>query len=865
MAMRRVIGALVVLAVVVLQSGLGVAAEADKTPPMVFDKEIGHYKDMSYEALSDEGLSWEQKTRIFGGETATYAELTRKQRKAKKKELEELLAKIDMKLVNKCEADIRAWLDEQVAKPLKKPGWEKDWKKDWSVYNRASMFPLAGQAVTFFRAYEMWGDEKYRKAGLRRSDIFVKAQLPEGPYRMSSKVFRIQDKFQDLPWSIIMYGYRHSGNKKYLESAKKCADVLLSVQRPDSGGWPDQWRFPGGHTGSSGVIYGTSHNDGATTAQFVMMVMMYHATGDKKYVANLHKLGPHLVQANLGVGDVVGWAEAYADGGAPQRVRQYEIEICYSHSLSRSMGFLLTWLYLMDGNEKHMDLMRRAYDTFERCRRKDLEPKNWKAWKTIIEAGKKASGPSQWFRPGWGHGLLPDGSNTGGVTRYAMYPVYPVTAEQREKWGRFIHKDTGGDLYEWAERARKGEVPPGKFAGAGGGNNMSQVRRALLEHKRGGYKGLLRYYTGPVKYTPDQYLQARVDAAKRVLDPRNVRLASLPDKGVRAVEECGHMLGMKIRWYGPKKTKWGKAYEDYIMQEGRHAAFYQWQLVYDAMIAQGRIDADTAARGGRGMESWVAAGTNLDSWDVIGQYDNHVVEVANHFDVPLGVNAPTISADPQFLKKASVELDCFETDGTIRYTLDGSEPTRESHKYRRPIILKKTATVKARFCHADGRKSEVVERAFTRVEPREHEGMTLLPWVRYDYYEGNWAALPDFAKLKPVASGTAYGLTLDKRRREEGFGFRFAGYLEVKAAGRYKFHLGSDDGSRLAVDGKVVVDNDGLHGFLERTGEVELKPGMHEVVITFFERGGDQRLAATYQGPGVPRGPIPLWCEKGKK
>jgi hypothetical protein len=31
----------------------------------------------------------------------------------------------------------------------------------------------------------------------------------------------------------------------------------------------------------------------------------------------------------------------------------------------------------------------------------------------------------------------------------------------------------------------------------------------------------------------------------------------------------------------------------------------------------------------------VAAGTHLDSWDVIGPYDNHLVEVENHFDIPI--------------------------------------------------------------------------------------------------------------------------------------------------------------------------------------------------------------------------------------
>ncbi|MFH1731624.1 MAG: hypothetical protein ABIF82_08225, partial [Planctomycetota bacterium] len=244
--MRRATTTLVLLALVAFWSGVGAAAEADKTPPMVLDKATGHYKDMSYEALSDEGLSWEERTRIFGGETGTYGALTDEQREAKQKELKELLAKIDTKLVEKCEADMRAWLDEQAAAPLKKPGWEKDWRLDWSVYTKASLFPLASGAVTFFRAYEMWGDKKYLEAGLRRADPFVKAQFPQGPYRMSNNVFRVQDNWQWLPWTVVMYAYKASGDKKYLESAKKCADCLLAVQRSDSGGWPDQWVLPGG-------------------------------------------------------------------------------------------------------------------------------------------------------------------------------------------------------------------------------------------------------------------------------------------------------------------------------------------------------------------------------------------------------------------------------------------------------------------------------------------------------------------------------------------------------------------------------------------------------------------------------------------
>ena len=57
-----------------------------------------------------------------------------------------------------------------------------------------------------------------------------------------------------------------------------------------------------------------------------------------------------------------------------------------------------------------------------------------------------------------------------------------------------------------------------------------------MECKRGGRKGLLKYYTDPTNYTPDQYLQARVDAAKRALDGRNAKLAANPEKKGKPLE-----------------------------------------------------------------------------------------------------------------------------------------------------------------------------------------------------------------------------------------------------------------------------------------------------------------------------------------
>ena len=66
------------------------------------------------------------------------------------------------------------------------------------------------------------------------------------------------------------------------------------------------------------------------------------------------------------------------------------------------------------------------------------------------------------------------------------------------------------------------------------------------------------------------------------------------EQGIGSVADFMALVGAKTRWYGPKHTKWGGAYDDRIMREKHptHTTWYQWQLVYDTLLARGKIDAD---------------------------------------------------------------------------------------------------------------------------------------------------------------------------------------------------------------------------------------------------------------------------------
>ena len=53
-----------------------------------------------------------------------------------------------------------------------------------------------------------------------------------------------------------------------------------------------------------------------------------------------------------------------------------------------------------------------------------------------------------------------------------------------------------------------------------------------------------------------------------------------------------------------------------------------------------------------------------------------------------------------------------------------------------------------------------------------------------------------------------------------------------------------------------MVDNDSLHGTVEKSGRVLLKPGYYPITVGFFQAGGDQSFNATIEGPGIKKQPL---------
>ena len=143
----------------------------------------------------------------------------------------------------------------------------------------------------------------------------------------------------------------------------------------------------------------------------------------------------------------------------------------------------------------------------------------------------------------------------------------------------------------------------------------------------------------------------------------------------------------------------------------------------------------------------------------------------------------------------------------------------------------------------------------------------LEPGLMGEYFDLG-SSLEDFpvtpADQKPVVKRV--DRTIDFESTLEGFHgtalvdfffIRWTGRIRIPRDGNYTFILESDDGSRLFVDGKQIIDHNGLHAMEEMSGEIELKSGDHDIKIEFFENDVDAGCRFLWRPPGAPKEIVP--------
>ena len=228
----------------------------------------------------------------------------------------------------------------------------------------------------------------------------------------------------------------------------------------------------------------------------------------------------------------------------------------------------------------------------------------------------------------------------------------------------------------------------------------------------------------------------------------------------------------------------------------------------------------------------------------------------------LGPPSVEIHGNGTFIGSLKAEIVSNNPQAKIRYTLDGSDPTSTSSDYKAPVTIDKTCTLKAIAFFEDKRSIKPAVAHFQRYDKLDLWPATVFirepdPGLRYAYYEHGWQTLDQLASATATSNGVSEALAISHRTRDEHFAFVFDGVVSVPQDGIYTFKLTSDDGSRLYIDDKRVVDNDGLHGMETKQGVAPLAAGYHRVRVEYFNATGGMGLRLEWAGPGVRAGQIP--------
>lgn len=130
--------------------------------------------------------------------------------------------------------------------------------------------------------------------------------------------------------------------------------------------------------------------------------------------------------------------------------------------------------------------------------------------------------------------------------------------------------------------------------------------------------------------------------------------------------------------------------------------------------------------------------------------------------------------------------------------------------------------------------------------------------VKYTYYEGEFKNLEE-VKTKGVKkdNGTMSYFIVDEAPVEDHYAYEFTSYLNIPETAVYRFFINSDDGAKLYIDGKLLIDNDGSHSAARKGQKIALNKGFHEIKIEYFEDYMGQELKVRMLSRNMPEQLIP--------
>ncbi|MCK8495941.1 family 20 glycosylhydrolase [Spirosoma sp. RP8] len=211
-----------------------------------------------------------------------------------------------------------------------------------------------------------------------------------------------------------------------------------------------------------------------------------------------------------------------------------------------------------------------------------------------------------------------------------------------------------------------------------------------------------------------------------------------------------------------------------------------------------------------------------------------------------------------FVDKATLRIKKPLASYALRYTTDGSQPQRNSPELPASLDITQPQTVKVAAFTPSGVQGDVYSLRYqqqsyatpvTAANPQAG--------LQASYYKKAFRNTKGMNGQTTDSTFIIHNLVVPKSVNAPSFGIQFRGYLTVPQTGVYSFFYTCDDGGVLRIADRLVVDNDGNHAPIEKSGQVALQQGAHPFAADFIEGGGGFTLKLKYSLNGSEPMDIP--------
>jgi predicted alpha/beta superfamily hydrolase len=200
----------------------------------------------------------------------------------------------------------------------------------------------------------------------------------------------------------------------------------------------------------------------------------------------------------------------------------------------------------------------------------------------------------------------------------------------------------------------------------------------------------------------------------------------------------------------------------------------------------------------------------------------------------------------------------------LRYELDGSEPDLSSPEAESRIILNGPADLVLKTFSTTGKYDQTARASYVLgdvVPSQARPKRVSSGGFKYSIYEGMWDKIPDFKKMKALQTGITDSLfSMKNLQLKKNFALVVDGYVEIAEDGYYLWAIGSNNGSRLYINNKLLIDNDGIHNIESaKSFMIPMQKGFYPLKLEYFQTDENHDLQLIYLAPGASDPtPVPL-------